>query len=203
MGHIPSSSRHSMEMTIRWDRQPDAALLRAAALGEAAAFEAFYLRHERVVATYLHRRTRDPHRTADLAAEVFAQAFAAPASFRGGADDPAIGWLLGIARHLHLRAVRSGGVEQRALSRLGAELPPPSDATAARLDALLGADVRATLRDALAGLTEDQRTAVVAFVIDDLTHAELAAALGLPEATVRKRVSRGLLRLRTTIGARP
>lgn len=185
---------------MRWDHASDRTLLRHAR-HDAAAFEAFYRRHEAVVATYLHRRTRDPHHTADLAAEVFAQALMRPDAFSG--DGPAIGWLLGIARHLHLRQLRSGAVERRAVDRLGAQLAAPSDATASRLDALLGDDARAVLLAALADLPDEQRAAIVSYVVDELSYAELAEAIGIPEATVRKRVSRGLGRLRTAIGDRP
>lgn len=185
---------------MRWDHASDRALLRHAG-DNPAAFETFYRRHEAVVATYLHRRTRDPHQTADLAAEVFAQALSRPEGFAG--EGSAVGWLLGIARHLHLRQLRSGAVERRAVNRLGGQLAPPSDATAARLDRLLDDDARELLLGALAELPEEQRSAIVSYVIDELSYAELADAIGIPEATVRKRVSRGLGRLRTAIGERP
>jgi DNA-directed RNA polymerase specialized sigma24 family protein len=35
-------------------------------------------------------------------------------------------------------------------------------------------------------------------VLDELPYTEVAGQLGVPEATVRQRVSRGLARLRTT-----
>jgi RNA polymerase sigma-70 factor (sigma-E family) len=55
------------------------------------------------------------------------------------------------------------------------------------------------LWDALATLTERQRAAIVLRYYADLSHAEIAALLRCPEATVRTAVHRGLARLRQEI----
>jgi RNA polymerase sigma factor (sigma-70 family) len=57
---------------------------------------------------------------------------------------------------------------------------------------------------ALDELPEAQREAIRAHVLDEEPYADLASRLGVSEATVRQRVSRGLGRLRTTLeGRRP
>jgi RNA polymerase sigma factor (sigma-70 family) len=55
---------------------------------------------------------------------------------------------------------------------------------------------------ALAALPAGQREAIRAHVLDEQPYSELAGRLGVPEATVRQRVSRGLARLRTTLEGR-
>ncbi|MDQ8047143.1 MAG: RNA polymerase sigma factor [Solirubrobacteraceae bacterium] len=187
----------------RWDTSTDAVLLRAAGT-DADAFAELYLRHEPVVAAFLHRRTRDPDLTADLTAETFATALVKADRFAGDGD-PAIGWLLGIARHLHLHLLRSGRAEQRARQKLGVERVELTDASIERVERLIDErDPTNPMVVALATLPAMQRDAVLAYIVGDRTYDELAADLGVPAATVRQRVSRGLSRLRTSIeGARP
>ena len=61
----------------------------------------------------------------------------------------------------------------------------------------LGEDVATQLVEEL---PEDQREAVRAHVLEDRGYAEIAARGELTEATVRKRVSRGLRVLRDRVG---
>jgi DNA-directed RNA polymerase specialized sigma24 family protein len=49
-------------------------------------------------------------------------------------------------------------------------------------------------------LPEDQRDAIRAHVLEDQGYAEIASSRQLSEATVRKRVSRGLRVLRDRVG---
>lgn len=162
------------------------------------AFAEFYLRHEAVIAGYLRRRTRDAEVAADLTAETFATALTSARQFAG--DGTAVGWLLGIARNQHLHLLRRGRVEARAQAKLGMEREPLSDASIERVDGLLDAeDPGGPVLQALAGLTESQREAVVGFVLEERSYDELAGAFDVPEATVRQRVSRGLTRLRASI----
>lgn len=182
----------------------DGELLRRVGGGDADAFSAFYRRHETIVAGYLARRCRDPELAADLTAETFAAAIAGAGGFRDEGQS-ALGWLLGIARNVLRRTWERGAIERRARERLGVEPVALSDATLERVEALVdGNGPDNPLLKALAELPEAQREAVRAHVLDDEPYADLAARLGVSEATVRQRVSRGLGRLRTTLeGRRP
>ncbi len=68
----------------------------------------------------------------------------------------------------------------------------------------------ATLADAgssgletmLAALPAAERDALVAHVVDERGYAEIAAALSCSPMVIRKRVSRGLARLRAGLGER-
>jgi RNA polymerase sigma factor (sigma-70 family) len=185
--------------------ETDGELLRRAARGDADAFSVLYRRHETIVAGYLMRRARDPELAADLAAETFAAAIAGAGSFRDEGQS-ALAWLLGIARNVLARTWERGAVERRARERLGIERVAVSDATLERVEALLdGSDpARNPLLKALEELPDAQREAIRSHVLDEEPYADLAARLGVSEATVRQRVSRGLGRLRTTLeGRRP
>ncbi len=184
-------------MPRSWSARDDAALLRAGARAPEA-FAELYLRYEPIVAGFLQRRTRDPEATADLTAETFATALLKADRFSGGG--PAAGWLLGIARNHHLQYLRSGRAESRARERLGIERVELSDASLERVERLLdGEQAGHQLRAALAALPASQREAVLAVVLDERSYDELAERLGVPPATLRQRVSRGLARLRVAV----
>lgn len=179
-----------------WTTRTDGELLREMAR-EADAFEELYRRYEVLVAAFLLRRCRDPELAADLTTETFATALLRAASFRDEGPVPA--WLLGIARHALLQTWRRGRAERRARDRLGVEVAF-SDPSYDRVEALADAEAtRPRLEQALAGLPRDQREAITAHVLHDHSYPTLAAHLGVSEATVRQRVSRGLSRLRGTL----
>jgi RNA polymerase sigma-70 factor (ECF subfamily) len=94
----------------------DEGLLRRTAR-DAAAFDEFYVRHERLVLAYLRRRTGSADTALDLTAETFVAALESAARYRP-AQGPAVAWLLGIARHKLLRSLERGRVEARARKKL-------------------------------------------------------------------------------------
>jgi RNA polymerase sigma factor (sigma-70 family) len=168
-----------------------AALLRSREVP--AAFSDVYRSLSEPVLVYLTRRTYDPEVALELTAETFAQAFAQRARFRGSADAEAEGWVFAIARHLLARWFRRGGIERKAVARLGMRIPPLGDDEYARIDELADlSSLRTALADALAVVPDDQREAVRLRVIEEFSYAELAGRLKVSEQTARARVSRGL-----------
>lgn len=159
-----------------------------------AAFAEFYRRHEQLVLAYLRQRTGDAESAADLAAETFAAALVSARRFRPGRE-PAVAWLLGIARNKWLTARRSGAVEDRARRRLSMEPLVLEDDALARIDALVAEGWAETM---LAGLPADQAAAIRAHVLEERSYAEISASLQCSPAVVRQRVSRGLATLRAT-----
>ncbi len=158
------------------------------------AFADFFRRHACALAGYLVRRTGDPELAADLTAETFAAALDGRARF-DPARGPAVGRLYGIARNLLSGAQRRGCVEDRARRRLGMEPLVLDDEALAQVEAAGAREVGAVL-EALPG---DEREAVRARVVDERPYAEIALAARTSESVIRKRVSRGLARLRTRI----
>ena len=171
----------------------DAQLL-ASAGSDPDAFTRFYERYEAAMLGYFLRRTRDPELAADLAAEVFAAALAAAGRYRP-VGDTAAGWLFTIASNTLATSLRRGQVEEAARRQVGM-----SDAVELQDDHL--ERVQRELLDQdwanelLARLPEDQREAVRARVLDELGYEEIAARMRTSSLVVRKRVSRGLMRLR-------
>jgi RNA polymerase sigma-70 factor (ECF subfamily) len=181
----------------RWS---DAQLLAGIAACDERAFGAFYRRHFPMVVSWCVRRTGDPELAADLTAEVFAAALASAARYVP-MHESAVGWLLGIARNVLGHSVRRGQVDARARERLGASSLTVEDED---LDVVL--EIAGGLEDPaghlLSELPVDERCAVRARVIEEREYGEIARSLGCSEMVVRKRVSRGLARLRAGLAPR-
>lgn len=178
----------------------DAQLL-AAADCDADAFARFYERHETLVIGYLMRRVRDPETAADLTAEVFAAALDAASRYRP--DGPsAAPWLLAIAHNTLVSSLRHGRVEDAARRRLGMlEVIELRAESMRRIDRLVEGD--AWVLDVLDRLPADQRDAVRARILDERSYEDIAEELQTSPLVIRKRVSRGLARLRKEVEQRP
>jgi RNA polymerase sigma-70 factor (ECF subfamily) len=133
----------------------------------------------------------------DLTAEAFLRAYRALCGYeadRIAALQPRA-WLVKILMNVW-----------RNSRRTDARKPPPAslDEAPDPVDPREGVEATAVrhetggeLAELLGRLPEDQRTAVVLRHVVDLSIAEIAAALDLPQGTVKSHISRGLRRLRT------
>jgi RNA polymerase sigma-70 factor (ECF subfamily) len=174
--------------------QTDAELL-AAAGRDPDAFVTFYDRYEQAVAGYLVRRVGSPEEAADLTAEVFAKVLAASPRYRPRGETAAA-WMFTIARNTLRTSIRRGRVDDAARRKLSAQPVHLSDETVARLTEAEG---DRWVQQLLVGLPEREREAIEQRVLRERPYAEIANALALSELVVRKRVSRGLSRLRAEI----
>jgi RNA polymerase sigma factor (sigma-70 family) len=157
-----------------------------------AAFAAFYARHERRLLGYLVRRTGSGEVAADVCAEVFAAALHA---CRAGEPCPRVpvAWLFGVANHKLADSARDNRVDDRARRRLQMHAIELSRGQVSEIERLADEDQAACLLD---GLPDEQRTAVLAHVIQERAYRDIARDLSCSESVVRQRVSRGLRALR-------
>ena len=170
------------------DRWSDGALLAAIAGGDDGAFAVFCGRHLAGVVAFLLRETRDREAAADLAAEVFAAVLLAARRYRDDGE-PAVGWVLGIARNKLKVSRRRGRIEARARRRLSYEPVALTDADLERVDMLAAqgeTGSAASLVDLLPAL---EREAVRRRVLQEQSYREVAVELRCSELVVRKRVS--------------
>lgn len=177
-----------------WRAATDETLL-ASAVSDRGAFAVFYERHERDVIGFFGAVTRRPDVAADLTAETFAAALQGVAGF-----DPERGnarmWLFGIARNLLAASARRGRVESAARRRIGLDPLVLRAHHIELIEDLVAAEGDAIVAAWLAELPADEAHALRARVLDELAYADIAGDLRCSEAVVRKRVSRGLGRLR-------
>jgi RNA polymerase sigma factor (sigma-70 family) len=182
------------EVRERWS---DAELLAGIAGCDPEAFSAFYRRHLSRTVAYLLRETGDREVTADLTAEVFSAVLLSARRYRPERETAAP-WVLAIARNLLGASRRRRRVEDRGRRRLGFEPIQLDDEDLERTESL--ADEPQGILELVEVLPSDERDAVTARVVDERDYREIAAEMRCSELVVRKRVSRGLGRLRAQVG---
>ncbi len=213
MGTFESSGRlNSMEMSA--DRastdgtDDDRPLLERAQAGDNMAFEALVRRYERWVFTLALRMVGDRQEAEDLSQEIFLKAYRGLRGFRGASRFST--WLYAIASHHCLNHLASsdarlrrrvwdpeptgncGGDAPSVLDRLPDKAPGP--------DALLeGRDLRRALQNGLAHLSKKHRLIVILRDVQGLPYEEIAATLGLELGTVRSRLHRARMDLKTQL----
>ena len=158
--------------------------------------DALYCRHRDALLVFLVRRTADTEVALDLWAETFAQAVASSRRFRGKTEAEQAAWLYAIAKRQLALYYRKGHAEQRALTKLGLERPPATDALIREIeDRAALEDLRRDLAEALNALSDPVRDAVQLRIVDELPYADVARNLRISEPAARARVSRGLAAL--------
>jgi RNA polymerase sigma-70 factor (ECF subfamily) len=125
--------------------------------------------------------------------ETLLAAFDGAARYRGDGSVPA--WLYGIARRVCAHRVEVRGRRERQL-RLVGSAPEPVDGADVQLAARRRGE---RLRLALEQLKPSERDAVVLRFEGGLSFREVGESCGIDEATARKRVSRALEKLRSTL----
>jgi RNA polymerase sigma-70 factor (ECF subfamily) len=154
-----------------------------AAQGEPGAFAELVRRHERAVRAFLMRLTRSPVLADDLAQEAFLTAWRKAQAYDGRGRY--LGWLFGLAWTAFLMDARRGRRERAVL----AAAPAPGSAATADPEGALALD------QALSALEPQERAALLLCLGHGLSHAEAAAALGVPLGTLKSRVARARDRL--------
>jgi RNA polymerase sigma-70 factor (ECF subfamily) len=154
-------------------------------------FVRLFWRHGPAVHSYLSRRAG--HQQADdLLEEVWVRAFRC--RDRYDARLAALPWLYGIARNVLLGHCRSQhSIAATATGRHHPGEPDPWDAVDDRLDARRTV---AGLTDALAALADEDREVLLLVAWEQLTPAEAAIVLDIPQGTARSRLHRARVQLR-------
>ena len=181
------------------DEPPLAALLHAAARGDARAFEQFYGATCRQALAVVRRITGTAF-AEDVLSDCYFQAWRDAARFDAARGD-AIAWLLTIARSRALDRMRKEALRHGGLS--GAPESDPAsceDAQAPGPDALLqGVQERSRLHAALAALSANERWVLGLAYYRDFTQAEIAGITQLPLGTVKSLMTRAQHKLREAL----
>jgi RNA polymerase sigma-70 factor (ECF subfamily) len=180
-------------------------LVRRAQAGDAEAFGALVLAHQRFVYNLVLRALDNEAEAEDLAQEAFVRAWLALPNFRGQAQFRT--WLYRIATNLcYNRLPRL----RRELAALGeAELPDVPDTQGAfgaertgdPAAAVEAAERRAHLHRAIEALPESYRVLILLRFQQELPYEEIASVLSLPLGTVKTGLFRARARLRQALGA--
>jgi len=160
-------------------------------LGEPEAFGLIYDRHAPTVLRFLGRRA-GAEVAEGLLGELFRIAFERRKSFDASRAS-ALPWLYGIGANLLLKHRRGEARRLRASARMAADETVDRRASVAALDARA---LFPRVADAIEGLPDGEREALLLFAWEDLSYRSVAEALELPIGTVRSRLNRARARLR-------
>ena len=177
-------------MDIAWiDESPDDDAMRQLAEGDSAALALLFERHKQRLLAYLSQLVRNEDLAEDLLVETFLRVYQSCRRYRSGSGFTP--WLYRIGRNLALGELRRRAVAERVRQLLGRGR-----------DAAGGdwrpeqSDDRAQVRAALAGLPEDQRSALVLREYHELDYREIGQILDCSEEAARARAYRARAALR-------
>lgn len=178
--------------------EDDQDLVARAKRGDAGAYEEIVQRYQQIAFRTAYVVTGSAPDAEDAAQEGFVKALRAIGRFRAGA--PLRPWLLRIVANEARNRVRSVGRRQRLELRL-TEGFRPGDAAPSPEAVAVAADERRRLLAMVNGLGDEDRQVIAARYFLQLSGEETAAALGIPEGTVKSRLSRALARLKAVVDA--
>jgi RNA polymerase sigma factor (sigma-70 family) len=170
-------------------------LIRRAQRGDTHAYEELVHAYQGIAFRTAYLIARNAADAEEAAQDGFVKAWRALGRFREGA--PFRPWLLHIVANEARNRRRSAG--RRTGLALRAATSEPSGGAAPSPEAtLLSGEQRTSLLAALDELPEEQRAVVSLRYFLDLSEAEVAETLGIPQGTVKSRTARALERLRET-----
>jgi RNA polymerase sigma-70 factor (ECF subfamily) len=173
----------------------DLILLERAREGDLGAFNDLVTLYQDQLFALVVRMVPDRDQASDVTQEAFFSAFRNLAGFRGGI----------VKSWLNRIAVNAAMDTQRARKRRPVQpypeledesWQPPAGTEADPERTALGSERTRALSDALARITDDQRSAIVLYDVEGYDYAEIADMTGVSLGTVKSRIHRGRLALR-------
>jgi RNA polymerase sigma-70 factor (ECF subfamily) len=161
--------------------------------GDKAAFDVLVRKYQHKIVKLVTRYVHDSTEALDVAQEAFIKAYRAIHGFRG--DSAFYTWLYRIAINTAKNHLVAEG--RRPLER-GVDLQDPEQfEVQARLKdvdtperLLLTDEIQRTVEEAIAGLPEDLRTAIVLRELEGMSYEQIAETMSCPVGTVRSRIFR-------------
>jgi RNA polymerase sigma-70 factor (ECF subfamily) len=183
-------------------RDPDIRLMLRVRADEPGAFEELVSRFQQRLVAVMHHLVGNLEEAEDLAQEVFLRVYRARKKYRPRSKFAT--WLFTIANNLALNSLRAKQrkpVAQLRLSDSGSLGPRPAeqlvrDPGSGPMQRIQKEELAALIRQALDGLNERQRMAVVLNKFEDMNYAEIAEVMNLTVKAVKSLLSRARMNLR-------
>lgn len=178
----------------------DKHILARARRGELDAFEELVRQYEKRVYAVALRSSGSPEDAADITQEVFLRAWRSIESFRG--DSGFSTWLFRITMNLCVDHARHKHAQPQTqplvVGEEDAERPIPDPAPTPE-EHLENSELGRELAAALEEVSEEHRRIVLLRDVSGLSYTEIAEVLEISEGTVKSRLSRARIALRTIL----
>lgn len=182
------------------DEMDEKELIRRCRRGDEAAFEALIRAHEKRVYTLCRRMCRNEDDALEAAQDTFLAVWRGIGEFR--ADAAFSTWLYRLATNACLDLLRREKKRGGDVSLDSGETPfDPADGAAQPEEAVLRADTRRMVREALYALPDGYREILLLRETEQLSYLEIAEITGLELGTVKSRISRARQALRNHLAA--
>jgi RNA polymerase sigma-70 factor (ECF subfamily) len=186
-------------------RDPDIRLMLRVRDDETGAFEELVGQYQHRLVAVMHHLVGNPEEAEDLAQEVFLRIYRARKRYRPRSKFST--WLFTIANNLALNALRARQRKPVVPLRAGdsgplgprpAEQMVP-DQRSGPVQRVQRRELAEVIRQALDGLNERQRMAVVLNKFEDMNYQEIADVMGLTTKAVKSLLSRARMNLRAAL----
>ena len=159
------------------------ALLKEVGDGKEGAMRELYRAYSRKIYAYVLNHLRDPGEAEEIVVDTMHEVWKHPDRFRG--QSRLSTWLIGIARHKMLTALRSREAEHEDVDEMDDQLPSEEPGT---FEVLAQKQRREGVRHCMDKLSEDHRECLHLVFYEGMSVAEVAAVQGCPENTVKTRL---------------
>lgn len=179
----------------------DAELMVRVKEGDGASFAVLLEKHRSSVVHFLYRMVQNQAVAEELAQEVFLRVYRSRGTYEPTAKFTT--WLFRIATHLALNSLRDGRNE-RLQERLDGDPDEPAGRQLSdrrpSVEAVMVNEVRMEeIRQAVAGLPEKQRTAVLMHKYQEMEYSQIAKILNCSESAVKSLLFRAYETLRARL----
>jgi RNA polymerase sigma-70 factor (ECF subfamily) len=191
----PSRRDHEgeAERTRMSEAQVDELLVERVQRGDKRAFDLLINKYQHRIISLVGRYVSDPAEAMDVAQEAFIKAYRAIDRFRGDsafytwlyriAINTAKNWLVARKRRPPSTDIDAADAEQYDIeSRLKEQGTPENE--------LLREEIKSTVFEAIAGLPDDLRTAIMLRELEGMSYEDIAVTMDCPIGTVRSRIFR-------------
>lgn len=199
---MASIGESSAQMALR---DPDIRLMLGVRADEAGAFEELVERYQHRLVAVMHHLVGNNEEAEDLAQEVFLRVYRARQKYRPRAKFST--WLFTIANNLALNALRARQrkpVIPLAASESGPLGPRPMEQLSHDRASQPGRrmeqnELAVVVQNAIQGLNERQRMAVILNKFEDMNYAEIGEVMDLSTKAVKSLLSRARMNLRAAL----
>jgi len=167
---------------------PDGPLVLAVLGGDHRAFDRLVERLQTRVYRFVLKQVRRPEEAEDLTQETFLEVFRKLANFKGASRFST--WVMGIALNL-ARNHRRKAPEYRYDMASEDNVPETADEGPTPHQSLENKAFAGAVQEAMRGLPDDVREAVVLVSLEGMSYEEASAVSGAPVGTMKTRVFRG------------
>lgn len=182
------------------ENEEDAKLIQRIVTGENSAMAVLYDRYSAVLYTFGLRVLRSREETADLLQEVFLQVWNKADSYRRE-KGTVYTWLVTMTRNRAIDLLRSKKHKQQSQTLDVGDLSLVADAqqTNPHTRTEIGEDQQ-LVANALKRLTKDQQQVIALAYYEGYSQSEIANKLNVPLGTVKSRMRKGLMEMRSMLG---